>query len=165
MEVLGNVQDLKYCLHVCTAAGWAEPGWHLIHNRIVGELYVRLTLFCYAFLCSAMMLTKTEMLHVIHKWGGQGSHTHATIVLSPWHWPDTLSLDTCLFVRLSFHQISLLMGPRSEVTTSYGDASHTQCHIHNEGLTGCVSARVVTLHVKMCWLLWHYTPLQESVCV
>lgn len=87
------------------------------------------TLFNSGFLYSAAMLTQTEMLQAIHKRGGQRSHTQATVVLSPWHRPDTLSLVTCLSVRLSVHQTRLPMRPCSNVTTSLSvglTLTHTQ---------------------------------------
>lgn len=58
----------------------------------------------------------TETLQDIVKWGSVD--TQATVALSPWHQSDTLSLVTCLTVRLSVHQARLPLRPCSEVTTS-----------------------------------------------
>lgn len=92
-------------------------------------------------------------------------HTQgATIVLSPWHWSDTLSLITCVSVSLSVCPSSQ-MRPCSKVTTSLSvfGLTHTYTHTH-QGLTGLVSACVVTLHIKLWRLLWLHT-LKCNACV
>lgn len=98
--------------------------------------------------------------------GTQASPYPHGIGLTRYRW-SPVCLSVCLLIKPDYSG-----GPRSKVTTSLSvclgpshspSPSHTHTHM-NEWLTGRVSARVVTLHIKLWRLLWLYTPRQgESV--
>lgn len=92
-------------------------------------------------------------------------HTHITVLLSPWHQSDMLSLVTCLSVHLSVYQTRLPMRPCSKVTTSSGlclMASHSHAWMAHRS---CVSSSGHTAHQAVTAFVTLHTAAEESVCV
>lgn len=94
-------------------------------------------------------------------------HTHITVLLSPWHQSDMLSLVTCLSVHLSVYQTRLPMRPCSKVTTSsslclMGSHSHSQTWMARRS---CVSSSGHTAHQAVTAFVTLHTAAEESVCL
>lgn len=121
------------------------------------------TLFNLGFLCSVQSWLKQrryklyineEVKGLIHT---LPSHCHHGIGLTHYRW-SPVCLSVCLSIKTAYP-----WGPAAKSQLLQVLASHSHTHI-NEWLTGRVSARVVTLHIKLWRLLWLYTPRQRSLC-
>lgn len=102
----------------------------------------------------------TERLQDVVKWGSVD--TQATVALPPWHQFDTLSLVTCLTVRLSVHQTRLPLRPFSQVTTSLKLLLALNLHSWMARRSSVSSSGHTARQIVTAFVTWN-TALAESV--